>query len=134
MDVGNPSNWVRIQDMFKDDPEQLPEMINGYSYTDAETSAAIEKIFSNYKYIVCPHTAIAWQALKDWQQNQPTGKAAGVFLSTAHPCKFPDVLPKHISREIVIPAQVKELEGRQRQAASLASDFESFKKYLLDNK
>jgi len=134
MDVGNPSNWVRIQDMFRDDPEQLPEMITGYSYPDAETSEAIEKIFSCYHYIVCPHTAIAWQALKDWQQDQPTGKAAGVFLSTAHPCKFPDVLPKHISREIVIPAQVKELEGRQRQAASLANDFESFKRYLLNNK
>ncbi|HTI60027.1 threonine synthase [Mucilaginibacter sp.] len=134
MDVGNPSNWVRIQDMFKDAPEKLPAMITGFSYDDAETSAAIEKIFSSYKYIVCPHTAIAWQALKDWQQDQPTGKAVGVFLSTAHPCKFPDVLPKHISQEIVIPEQVKELEDKASTFASLGKDFEAFKKYLLNNK
>ena len=134
MDVGNPSNWVRIQDMFKDAPEKLAELITGFSFDDAATSDAIEKIYNGYNYIVCPHTAIAWQALKDWQQDQPTGKVAGVFLSTAHPCKFPDVLPKHISREIVIPEQVKELEGKASNAASLGNDFEGFKKYLLDNK
>jgi len=134
MDVGNPSNWVRIQAMFKDAPEELANLVTGFSYDDEETLNAIEKIYSNYKYVVCPHTAIAWQALKDWQQDQPTGEAAGVFLSTAHPCKFPDVLPEHIAAEIVIPAQVKELEGKSSHATSLGKDFEGFKSYLLDNK
>jgi len=134
MDVGDPSNWVRIQDMFKTDPQQLKELVSGFSYTDEEDVEAIEKIYSNYHYIACPHTAIAWQALKDWQQDQPTGRVSGVFLSTAHPCKFPDVLPKHISRQIVIPEQVKTLEGKNKHAAALGTDFESFKTYLLDNK
>jgi len=134
MDVGDPSNWVRIQDMFKTDPEQLRKLISGFSYTDEENREAIERIYSSYKYIACPHTAIAWQALKDWQQDKPTGGLAGVFLSTAHPCKFPDVLPKHISREIVIPQQVKNLEGKPKHSAALGKDFEAFKAYLLDNK
>jgi len=134
MDVGDPSNWVRIQDMFKTDPEQLRKLISGFSYTDEENREAIERIYSSYKYIACPHTAIAWQALKDWQQDKPTGGVAGVFLSTAHPCKFPDVLPKHISREIVIPEQVKNLEGKPKHSVALGKDFEAFKAYLLDNK
>jgi len=134
MDVGDPSNWVRIQDMFKTDPQQLKNLISGFSYTDEENREAIERIYSRYKYIACPHTAIAWQALKDWQQDKPTGGVAGVFLSTAHPCKFPDVLPEHISREIVIPEQVKNLESKTKHSVALGKDFEAFKAYLLDNK
>ena len=131
MDVGNPSNWVRIADMFKADPSELTKKVIGFSYTDEETTEAIEKIYSTYNYVVCPHTAIAWQALKDWQQDQPTGKAAGVFLSTAHPCKFPDVLPDHVSKAIVVPEEMEDLEGKTKHAASLGTDFEGFKKYLL---
>jgi threonine synthase len=133
MDVGNPSNWVRIADLFKEDSEKLKSLITGFSYDDNETRDAIEKIYGSYNYIACPHTAIAWQALKDWQQDQPTGKVTGVFLSTAHPCKFPDVLPKHIAKAIIIPEQVKELEGKVKQAASLGPGFEEFKSYLLAN-
>lgn len=133
MDVGNPSNWVRIADMFKADPAELNKKVIGFSYTDEETTEAIEKIYSTYNYVVCPHTAIAWQALKDWQQDQPTGKAVGVFLSTAHPCKFPDVLPDHVSKAIEIPEEVQDLEGKTKHAASLGTDFEGFKKYLLKN-
>ena len=133
MDVGNPSNWVRIADMFKANPAELTKKVVGFSYTDEETMQAIEQIYSSYNYVVCPHTAIAWQALKDWQQDQPTGKATGVFLSTAHPCKFPDVLPDHVSKAIVIPDEVKGLEGKTKHAASLGTDFEDFKKYLLEN-
>jgi threonine synthase len=133
MDVGNPSNWVRIADLFKEDSEKLKSLITGFRYDDEETLDAIEKIYSDYNYIACPHTAIAWQALKDWQQDQPTGKVAGIFLSTAHPCKFLDVLPKHIARKVVIPEQVKELEGKVKQATSLGTSFEEFKRYLLNN-
>ncbi len=134
MDVGDPSNWVRIRDMFKTEPAELGKLITAFSYTDEETLDAVQKIHLSYNYIVCPHTAIAWQALKDWQQDQPTGKSAGVFLSTAHPCKFPDVLPEPIAAEIVIPVQVKDLGSKQKQVTTLGKDFEGFKKYLLDNK
>src|ERR1700748_307152 len=95
MDVGNPSNWVRIADMFKGDMDKLKSLVTGFSYNDEQTRDAIEKIYSSYKYIACPHTAIAWQALKDWQQDHPTG-TTGIFLSTAHPCKFPEVFPDNI--------------------------------------
>ncbi|MEO6851700.1 MAG: threonine synthase [Mucilaginibacter sp.] len=134
MDVGNPSNWVRIADLFSGNEEKLKGLISGFRFDDGETLEAIEKIYSSYNYIACPHTAIAWQALKDWQQDQPIGKATGVFLSTAHPCKFPDVLPEHIAKAIEIPEEVKKLEGKAKKAAALGKGFEEFKEYLLEDK
>jgi threonine synthase len=133
MDVGNPSNWVRIADMFKADKNELNKLITGYSYNDEETLAAIKFIFDDTHYVACPHTAIAWQALKDWQQDNYKANTAGVFLSTAHPCKFPDVFPDSVAQQIEVPEQVKELSKRQKHAVSLGKYFEGFKEYLLRN-
>jgi threonine synthase len=132
MDVGDPSNWIRIADLFKDDMNQLKQLVTGYSYDDEQTLKAIEWIYDAYKYVACPHTAIAWQALKDWQTDHRTG-ATGIFLSTAHPCKFPDVFPDRIAGKIVVPDHVKALEAKPKLAAKLGKDFEGFKVYLLSN-
>ncbi|TSD64773.1 threonine synthase [Inquilinus sp. KBS0705] len=132
MDVGNPSNWVRIADLFKADPDALQKLIVGYTYTDEETLEAIDNINKAYNYIACPHTAIAWKALKQYQQEHPAD-AAGVFLSTAHACKFPDVFTKEIAGKIEIPEQVKALQKKDHSAVSLGPDFEGFKGYLLQN-
>ncbi|MCC8424953.1 threonine synthase [Mucilaginibacter sp. UR6-11] len=133
MDVGNPSNWVRIADMFKDDMSGLNKLVTGYSFTDDETTAAIKAVYDHYKYVVCPHTAIAWQALKDYQQDVHADGTAGIFLSTAHPCKFPGVFPQEIAAQIDTPAQVKELQTKSKQSVALGKDFEGFKDYLLKN-
>ncbi|GAC1306380.1 MAG: threonine synthase [Mucilaginibacter sp.] len=133
MDVGDPSNWVRIADLFKDDMSALKNLVTGYSYNDDETMAAIKFIFDNYNYVACPHTAIAWQALRDWQQDNLKPGVAGVFLSTAHPCKFPDVYPESISGKIDIPEQVRALNKKQKLAVALGRDFAGFKEYLLKN-
>jgi threonine synthase len=131
MDVGDPSNWVRIMDLFDGKREELKTVLTGYSYTDQETLDAIRQVHAVHGYIMCPHTAIAWLALKQWMNDHATEDAAGVFLATAHPCKFPDIFPEGITREIEIPVQVKELEEKIRVVVSLENDFESFKKYLL---
>jgi threonine synthase len=133
MDVGNPSNWVRIADMFKTDMSELKKLIIGYSFTDDETSAAIQAIYDHYKYVACPHTAIAWQALKDYQQDVHVDSTAGIFLSTAHPCKFPDVFSKEIAAHIEVPEQVATLQAKEKVAVTLGKDFEGFKGYLLKN-
>lgn len=134
MDVGDPSNWVRIADLFKNDTATLKNLVTGYSYDDDETMSAIKFIFDNYNYVACPHTAIAWQALRDWQQDNLKPGVAGVFLSTAHPCKFPDVYPASISGKIDIPEQVRALNKKQKHAVVLGRDFAGFKDYLLKNK
>jgi threonine synthase len=133
MDVGDPSNWVRIADLFKDNMDELKDLVTGYRYDDEATLAAIKFINDNYNYVACPHTAIAWQALRDWQQDNYKPDTAGVFLSTAHPCKFPDVFPESIAAKIDIPEQVADLHKKEKQATVLGKDFEGFKKYLLEN-
>ena len=131
MDVGNPSNWVRIAYLFKDDAAALTSLMTGYTYTDEQTRQAIQQVFDEYNYIVCPHTAIAWRALKEWQQEH--ADTTGVFLSTAHPCKFPDVFPDKIASTIKVPEGVKKMESKEKKAVSLSGDFEEFKAYLLRN-
>ena len=131
MDVGDPSNWVRIMDLFKGDDANLKKLLIAYSFTDEETLNAIEKVYSEQHYIMCPHTAIAWLASKQWLNDHPNETAELVFLSTAHPCKFPDIFSKEIAAKIEVPVQVQELEGRERLAVSLDRDFEGFKNYLL---
>ncbi len=133
MDVGNPSNWVRIADLFKEDMEELKSLVTGYRYNDEETLNAIRFIYDNSHYVSCPHTAIAWQALKDWQQDNHRLDTAGVFLSTAHACKFPDVFPESIVEKMVVPEQVKQLAKKEKYSVALGKDFEGFKKYLMEN-
>ncbi|MBD1393737.1 threonine synthase [Mucilaginibacter glaciei] len=133
MDVGNPSNWVRIADMFKDDANGLKDLVTGFRYDDDETLEAVKAVSDQYNYVVCPHTAIAWKALKAYQQNHSAPDTAGVFLSTAHPCKFPDVFIKEIADKVDTPPQVADLSKKQKQAVSLGKDFEGFKGYLLNN-
>lgn len=131
MDVGDPSNWVRIMDLFHGDTSELKKVLSAYSFTDEETLQAIKQVHQDHGYIMCPHTAIAWLALKQWMNDHPDEEAAGVFLSTAHPCKFPEIFPDYISEKIDVPMQVKELEGKKRLVVSLGKDFESFKAYLM---
>lgn len=133
MDVGAPSNWIRIMDLFDNDIEQVRQLVKSYRFTDEETLKGIEEIFAKYNYVACPHTAIAYLATKQYQLSNPDFEGAKVFLSTAHACKFPDIFPKEIADKIEIPEQVKELEGRPKRADSLNPEFEFFKDWLLNN-
>ncbi len=132
MDVGSPSNWVRIMDLFDHDVASVKHLVSAYTCNDVETVEAIRSIFNTFNYVACPHTAIAWRAAEAYRNLHP-GEYATVFLSTAHPCKFPDVFSPEIAAQIMVPKQVKELEGRKKDVVELNTDFEGFKAYLLDN-
>ncbi|WP_316811293.1 threonine synthase [Pedobacter heparinus] len=131
MDVGAPSNWVRIMDMFNNDKAALQEVMKGYRFTDNETLEGINAIYNEFDYIACPHTAIAWLALQQYRMATGDQESAGVFLSTAHACKFPDVFPEEIKVNIEIPDQVQCLATKEKQATAMDTSFESFKNYLL---
>jgi len=131
MDVGDPSNWVRIMNLFEGDRAEMKKILTAYTYNDVETIEAINKVYEDHQYIMCPHTAIAWLALKQWTTDNPDDNVIGVLLSTAHPCKFPDIFPEHIAEKINVPSQVLGLEGKEKLAVSLGRDFEGFKEYLL---
>lgn len=131
MDVGNPSNWVRIMNLFDNDLEQLRNIVTAASYNDTQTREAVQQIFDGYDYVVCPHTAIAWTAIADYRKLSNDETSAAVFLSTAHPCKFPDVYEGEMAGKITIPEQVRTLQGRPKQAVVLEADFTAFKEYLM---
>ena len=129
MDVGAPSNWVRIMDLFNNDRETIKGLVKSYVFNDEETVQAIKDIYEKFGYIACPHTAIAWLALEGYSKDNPN-EDTKVFLSTAHACKFPDIFPDDIKAEIEIPEQVKDLLDKEKKAVFMDNSFESFKAYL----
>lgn len=131
MDVGAPSNWVRIMDLFNQDVKAIKNVVTSYRFTDDETLEGIKEINNKLNYVACPHTAIAYLAVEKYRNENPTDESAAVFLSTAHACKFPDIFPADIAAKIEIPEQVKALESKPKHADQLGVDFEGFKSYLL---
>ena len=131
MDVGAPSNWVRIMNLFGEDKAKLQELVKSYRYSDNETVQAINDIFSQFNYVACPHTAIAWLAVQEYRNAVDHEQETFVFLSTAHACKFPDVFPANIAAAITIPEQVEELRAKESTAVKMENDFEAFKLFLL---
>ena len=131
MDVGAPSNWVRIMDLFDNDIEQIRNLVASTSFTDEQTLDAMKEIYSSYDYVACPHTAIAWLALKQYQDKNGSG-ATGVFLSTAHSCKFPDVFPEDMKAKIDVPEQVDDLRSKEKKADQMDTSFDAFKAYLMN--
>ena len=130
MDVGAPSNWVRIMDLFQNDKAALQQILKSYRFTDQETLEGMQAIYNDFSYIACPHTAIAWKALQEYRKDAADKNFAGVFLSTAHACKFPDIFPEEMKAKIEIPEQVQNLAKKQKQSTVMDTAFESFKEYL----
>lgn len=133
MDVGAPSNWVRIMDLFANDRTKINELVKGYRFTDEETLQAISTIFDQYHYVVCPHTAIAWLATKAYERDYADQQSTKVFLSTAHPCKFPEVFNNEIKLKIEPPTQVNVLYHKPEKFEEMGTAFKEFKAYLLAN-
>jgi threonine synthase len=108
-------------------------VVTGYSYDDGQTADAVNVVFEDYQYVVCPHTAIAWMAIGQYRYDSRDNTSTAVFLSTAHPCKFPDVYEGKIKDSITIPDQVADLLGKPKQSVEMGADYESFKNYLLNS-
>ena len=132
MDVGNPSNWVRVLDLFKNDISQVRQMVTSYSFDDANTLAAIQDLYNNNRYIACPHTAIAWLGIEAWRNEHPEDQSTAVFLSTAHPCKFPEAYKGDMLEKVLV--QTPFSEDAEKRSIKMTPDFESFKHFLLSTK
>lgn len=131
MDVGDPSNFVRILDMFDNDIEKLKEILSASAYNDEQIKSAITAVYNANNYVVCPHTATGYLAVKDLKENTAvTEKTAYVILATAHPCKFPDVF-EELNIKYTEPAQVKELYKKDKHQVEMKNSFEDFKAFLM---
>lgn len=127
MDVGNPSNFVRIQELYHNDLSEFEKDFSSYSFTDAETEAAIKDIYSRTKYIAEPHGAVGYLGLKKEMAKQPN--STGVFLETAHPIKFLDVVEPLLGLKLPIPKQIESVLGKEKVRTRIKT-YEEFKAFL----
>jgi threonine synthase len=130
MDVGNPSNFVRILEMFGQQFASVKEKLSATSISDAETTATIERVFRESNYVLDPHGAVAYLSLEQHLQQHPAQK--GYLLETAHPVKFPEAVEKITGQKIEVPASVHDLLHREKKSLRMAPDFVQLKEFLLD--
>lgn len=127
MDVGDPSNFARIYDLYNGSHDKISSIISGATYTDDEIKAAVKQCFKDNGYILDPHGACGYQALKD---NLKKGET-GVFCETAHPAKFKDTIENIIDTEIEIPQRLSDFMKGKKQTVELSNKFDDFKTFLL---
>lgn len=128
MDVGDPSNFVRILELFKGDVVKLRQELSAFSYSDEETREAIRFLFQKRKYIADPHGAIGYLALKAFLK--VNSDYNGIFLETAHPVKFLDVIPPEVASEIVWPLAISEIIKKEKKSIPISS-YSELKSWLL---
>lgn len=128
MDVGNPSNFIRIQALHDYDLNNLKTNLSSYSFTDDETKTALETIYSNSGYIADPHGAVGYLGAKAHLTNHSNSQV--VFLETAHPTKFLDVVEDVISKKIELPPQIQAVIDQQKHA-TFVKNYEEFKSFML---
>ena len=130
MDVGNPSNYPRVIELYNKDIEALRKDVVGKSYTDEETSEALRNVYDKTGYIMDPHGAVGYLGLKEYLKESNVD-ATGIFLATAHPAKFIEVVNDVIGKEVEIPARLKEVMHKKKESIVIENDFEKLKAYLL---
>jgi len=130
MDVGNPSNFIRIQEIYKNNFEQLKENLSSFSFTDEETKFAMQEIYKISSYVADPHGAVGYLGAKAYLKDNP--KAHCVFLETAHPTKFLDVVEEVIYYKEDLPDQIKSVIYKEKASIKINSYLE-LKQYLLNS-
>ncbi|MEN7548313.1 threonine synthase [Rapidithrix thailandica] len=131
MDVGNPSNFPRMLALHDDAYEQVKANISGKAYTDEETVQTIQKIYQQTGYLLDPHGAVGYLGLKDYLTSLDE-EVNGVFLATAHPAKFIDVVETAIENKVEIPELLAQVLNKPKEAIAMAPEFERLKSFLLN--
>lgn len=127
MDVGDPSNFARIYDLYKGDHNLVTEYISGATYSDEQIRQTISEVFDKHHYICDPHGACGYRALAEGLEE----REAGVFLETAHPAKFLDTVQDVIKQQMEIPAPLAAFMKGTKQSVPMTKDFADFKAYLM---
>ena len=128
MDVGDPSNFIRIRHLFKDDFEALKENLSSYPFDDNQTKNALKEIYNINGYIADPHGAVGYLGLKKYQEQNPD--TYGIFLETAHPVKFLDIVEETLNVKLEIPAQIQKVMGKTKKSIKI-STYDGLKGFLL---
>lgn len=146
MDVGNPSNFVRIRELYENNLENMRHDIWSVSFSDNETASAIKDIYENSGYIMDPHGAVAYLGMMEYMNSLPgvrqkiIGKSVNnqpvnhplIFLETAHPAKFLDVVEPIINKKIPIPPRLASCLDKEKNSIKLSKNFKDFKEFLIN--
>jgi threonine synthase len=133
MDVGNPSNFIRIMELFHQQFSELKSKVSSVSISDEATVQTITEVYRQYGYILDPHGAVAFCALQEYLRNSPPGAGEkGFILETAHPVKFPETVEDAIGKSLDIPPQVQYLLSEQKESILMKADFTELKEWLLN--
>lgn len=127
MDVGDPSNFARIYELYKGDHKVITSLIGGATYSDEEIANTMRECYADTKYVLDPHGACGFQALKDLLQPGETG----VFCETAHPAKFKEKVDDILATDIEIPQRLQAFMKGTKQSVAMTKDFADFKSYLI---
>jgi len=131
MDVGNPSNFIRILEIFHHQFPDLARNLSSYSISDEETITTIKEVYEQTTYMLDPHGAVGYLSLKKFLQTHPGRK--GIFLETAHPVKFPDAVEKVTGKKIDLPVSINEIMSLEKKSLVIKPAFESLKQFLLSD-
>lgn len=128
MDVGDPSNFPRLTDLYGNSWQRVKADIRGATYGDDQIKATMSQCYEQTGYVLDPHGACGYQALKDQLQ----ADEVGVFLETAHPAKFKDKVDAILHTDIPIPARLSAFMNGTKQTIAMPNDFSQFKAYLME--
>ncbi len=127
MDVGDPSNFARILDLYGNSHDAIAAEISGCTYTDEQISETLCDCYKKNKYLLDPHGAVGYRALSEFLQPDEVG----VFLETAHPAKFKDTVEKIIGDKVDIPAKLQAFMRGEKKSIAMTKDFADFKSFLM---
>lgn len=128
MDVGNPSNFIRIQEIYKNNFENLKSDLSSYSFSDDETRNGLIKLYEDHNYIADPHGAVGFLGCKAYLENDKNAHC--VFLETAHPTKFLDIVTDIIKENMALPPQIEAVIDKKKKAIPI-SNYEDLKNELI---
>jgi threonine synthase len=128
MDVGNPSNFARLQDLFGASWPDMQAHIAGYRVSDEETRAGIRTVWQRHGYAMDPHGAVGYLATQDYLDQHPDHY--GIVLETAHPAKFPEVVAEETGQPVHIPERLARLRDLPKVAVPMSTDYDAFKDWL----
>ena len=131
MDVGDPSNFIRIQKLFNNDFHKLKKIVSGFAFTDTQTKKALKEIYNNNGYVADPHGAVSYLGLKAYLEKLGEDKVQGIFLETAHPIKFAPIVEAALKLKINRPKQVEKVLNKPKLSLSI-NDYKSLKDFFLE--
>ncbi len=128
MDVGDPSNFARMLELYRQDLPAMKQDISAYSFSDQETMLEMKHIFRKYGFVLDPHGAVAHLGLAFYMKNHDV---SGIFLETAHPAKFRETVEQVLPLQVPLPVQLKSSLEKEKRSVALAADPEQLKEFLL---